>query len=104
MNWKERFTADRHKYKKHDRFKQEMKKNVKEVFMEEFRSFLTAEGHWPVSRTPALPVASSCLASGPPGVLRIGICEIGDEVANGIARSGVIVPLSVPTPHSPDPK
>ncbi|WVZ50122.1 hypothetical protein U9M48_001409 [Paspalum notatum var. saurae] len=67
-------------------------------------SFISIHWHWLVSRTPALPVASSCLASGPPGVLRIGICEIGDEVANGIARSGVIVPLSVPTPHSPDPK
>ena len=44
MNWKEGFTADRHKYKKHDRFKQEMRETAKEVFMEEVRSFLTADG------------------------------------------------------------
>ena len=44
MNWKEGFTADRHRYKKHDRFKQEMRETAKEVFMEEIRSFLTADG------------------------------------------------------------
>ncbi|WVZ89212.1 hypothetical protein U9M48_035641 [Paspalum notatum var. saurae] len=44
MNWKEGFTADRHKYKKHDRFKQGMRETAKGVFMEEVRSFLIADG------------------------------------------------------------
>jgi len=33
MNWKEGFTVDRHKYKKHDLFKQEMRETARGVLM-----------------------------------------------------------------------
>ena len=92
MNWNEGFTTDRHKYKKHDRFKQEMKETAKEVFMQEFRSFLTAEGKLSapgnIPLPPSFPVDS--IKSPTPCELHIplGIHGRTEEVAKAIAIPG----------------
>ncbi|KAJ1276978.1 hypothetical protein BS78_05G258600, partial [Paspalum vaginatum] len=46
VNWKEGFTEDRHKYKKHDRYKQKMRETAREFFMEEVKSMMS-QGQFP---------------------------------------------------------
>ncbi|KAJ1257082.1 hypothetical protein BS78_K222000 [Paspalum vaginatum] len=55
LNWKEGFAEDRYKYKKHDRFKQEMREIAEQVFKERFFDF--------VKNTPGLAIPG--LASSP---------------------------------------
>ncbi|KAJ1255945.1 hypothetical protein BS78_K131700, partial [Paspalum vaginatum] len=58
LNWKEGFAEDRYKYKKHDRYKQEMRETAEQVFKEILFSF--------VKNTPSLAgLASSGLDSSP---------------------------------------
>ncbi|WVZ53150.1 hypothetical protein U9M48_004132 [Paspalum notatum var. saurae] len=99
MNRRDGFTADRHKYKKHDRFKQQMNETAKEVFMEEFKSFLVAEGKLSApGNTLSFPVDS--IKSPTPRELHIplGIHRSTEEVAKAIATPGSGVFHGTPIP------
>ncbi|KAJ1257151.1 hypothetical protein BS78_K194400 [Paspalum vaginatum] len=52
-NWKQGFSEDIHKYKKHDRYKQEMRETAKEVFMEEIKTMFT-QGKFDIPGLPAV--------------------------------------------------
>jgi len=39
VNWMDGFSEDRAKYKRHDRYKEQIKEVCKEVFMQEFKQF-----------------------------------------------------------------